>query len=40
MISFEEARGRILNLSKPLPRVRIRLSDAAGYVLAETVTAR
>ncbi|MFQ5798183.1 MAG: gephyrin-like molybdotransferase Glp [Bacteroidota bacterium] len=40
MISFEEARRRILKRSAALPKIRVALSDAAGYVLAESVTAR
>ncbi len=40
MISFEEARRRILKRSAALPKIRVPLSDAAGFVLAESVTAR
>ena len=40
MISFEEACRRILRKTMPLPRTRVRLSDAAGYVLAAPVITR
>jgi molybdopterin molybdotransferase len=39
MISYEEALARVLRNARPLSSVRVRLEDALGYYLAETIRA-